>query len=65
MCLQPQIKQYPGLHQQRGGQQGEGGDCCGCPIPGDAPGKVGWDSGQPELVGGTQAMAEGLELDSL
>jgi len=28
---------------------------CGCPIPGGAPGQVGWGPGQPELVGGSSA----------
>ena len=33
----PEGQQYPGLHQQRGGQQGEGGDhlplLCPCEVP--------------------------------
>lgn len=28
---------------------------CGCPIPGIAPGEVGWGSGQPGLVKGVSA----------
>ena len=39
-------------------------ESCGCPIPGGAQGQVGWDPGQPDLLGGTQPMA-GLELDEL
>lgn len=40
-----------------GGLQGTGADCpesCGCSIPGGAQGHVGWCSGQPDLVGGSQ-----------
>jgi len=28
---------------------------CGCLIPGDVQGQVGWGPGQPELVGGSPA----------
>ena len=38
MCsCSSESKWYPGLHQKRGGQQGEGGDCpsllCSCEAP--------------------------------
>ena len=33
-----------------------------CPIPGGAQGQVGWGPGQPELVGGSPAMAGGWNL---
>jgi len=42
-----------------------GPESCGCPIPGGAQGRVGWDSGQPELVGGSLAHGRVLELDNL
>jgi len=32
---------------------------CGCPIPGDAQGHAGWDSGQPDVMAGNQPMTEG------
>ena len=37
---------------------------CGCPIPGNTQGQVGWGPGQPELLGGT-AYGRGLELEGL
>ena len=51
----------------------EGGDALeqvaqegyGCPIPGGIQGQVGWGPGQPDLVGGNQPVAGGLELDGL
>ena len=36
---------------------------CGCPIPGGIQGQDGWGPGQPDLVGGKQTVAGGLELD--
>ena len=38
---------------------------CGCPIPGDIQGQVGWGLGQPELVGGSPDHGRQLELDDL
>ena len=38
---------------------------CRCPIPGGAQGQDGWGPGQPELVGGNQPVAGGLEPDDL
>ncbi len=35
-----------------------------CPIPGGARGRVGWDPGQPELVGATSPW-QGLGLGGL
>jgi len=40
-------------------------ESCGCPIPGGALGWVGWGLGQPELMGGNQPTAVGLEVDGL
>ena len=36
-----------------------------CPIPGGAQGWVGWDTVQPELVGGSPAHGMGLGLGGL
>jgi len=33
---------------------------CGCPIPGDVQGQVGWGTGQLDLVGGTTAYDRGV-----
>jgi len=38
---------------------------CKRPIPGGVQGQVRWGPGQPDLVGGNQPMAGGLELDGL
>ena len=41
---------------------------CGCSIPGGIQSQVGWDPGQPNLVGskgGNPARGRGLELDEL
>jgi len=38
---------------------------CGCPIPGDVQGQVGWGPGQPGLVVGDPAQGRSLELDDL
>ncbi len=32
---------------------------CGCPILGGVQGQVGWDPGQPDIVGGNQPVAAG------
>lgn len=37
----------------------------GFPIPGGVQYQVGWESGQPDLVGATLAMEGGMELDDL
>jgi len=34
---------------------------CGCPISGSVQCQVGWDPGQPDLVGGSPAYGRGLE----
>ena len=38
---------------------------CGCPIPGDIQGQVGWGPGQLELVGGSPAYGGGVGLGGL
>jgi len=38
---------------------------CGCPIPGGVQCQVGWDFGQPDLMGDVPANGKGLELDGL
>ena len=38
---------------------------CGCPTPGGIQGWVGWDPGQPDIVGGNPAHSKGLKLDDL
>ena len=38
---------------------------CGCPIPGDIQGQVGWGPGQPDLVVGNAVQGRGLELEIL
>ena len=37
---------------------------CGCPIPGDAQGQVGWGPGQSELLE-ARSSQQGLELEGL
>ena len=38
---------------------------CGCPIPGDIQGQIGWGPGQPELVCGNPACVRGVKTRSL
>ena len=40
-------------------------ESCGCLVPGGVQGQVGWNPGQPDLVGGNPAHCMGLELDNL
>lgn len=35
---------------------------CRCPIPGRAQGQAGWDSGQPDLLGGNSACVWGFGI---
>lgn len=38
---------------------------CGCPIPGETQGQVGWETGRPDLEVGNAAHGRGLEQDDL